>query len=380
MQTPIQQWRALIAKGQLQHDPAQEQAAQMLSLLSGRLQNWKPGKKKPLFGKMDPAPVGLYLYGDVGRGKSMLMDMFYQSAPTDRKVRVHFHDFMQKVHGQIANWRQLPLADKKKHPHYVRGCGDDPIAPVAKGICQGADLLCFDEFQVSDIADAMLLGRLFEKIFSAGVIVVLTSNRAPDDLYRDGLNRQRFLPFIARVKGQLDVLDLQGARDYRRGQVSSKSLYFTPLNTAADQGMDALWCDLLAGEAQIARDIQVQGRVLSVARSIGGAARLGFGPLCDTALGTADYLELAAQFHTVFLEHVPKMGPDQRNAAKRFVLLIDALYEARVKLVISAAGEPDQLYDVGDGSFEFARCASRLAEMRSDAWVDAVHQGRGLVV
>jgi len=380
MPTPIEIWRERVNRGQLQHDPAQERAAQMLTLLSARLRNWQPGKKVHLFGRLAPQPVGLYLYGDVGRGKSMLMDIFYAAAPVEKKIRVHFHDFMQQVHHKIGAWRKMDEATRRKHPDYVRGAVDDPIASVAKGISDRADLICFDEFQVSDIADAMLLGRLFEMIFAAGTVMVATSNRAPVDLYKNGLNRQHFLPCIALLGEYLDVLDLQGARDYRRDKLTSRTLYFTPLDPPAEQGLDNLWSTLAAGAPEVPRNVHVQGRTLFVPRSIGGAARLEFADICEAALGPADYLELAAQFHTVFVEHVPIMGPEQRNAAKRFVLLIDALYEARAKLVLSAAAEPDQLYDFGDGSFEFTRCASRLREMRSDEWCDMVHDGKGLVV
>lgn len=380
MTTPIQTWRALVADKKLYHDPAQERAAQMLTLLQSRLRNWKPGRKVMLFGRTAPQPMGLYLYGEVGRGKSMLMDMFFQSAPVDKKSRIHFHDFMQNVHREIANWRTMDPAAKKRHPNYVRGAGDDPIAPVAKGIANCAHLICFDEFQVSDIADAMLLGRLFESLFGLGVVVVATSNRPPDQLYKDGLNRQRFVPFIRLLGEHLDVLDLQAARDYRRGKLANKDLYVVPLGGEATAHLDGLWLELLAGAEAYPRILQVQGRTLEVEQTFGGAARISFAELCDQNRGIADYLELAKQFHTVFLENIPILGSEQRNQAKRFVLLIDALYEAGVKLVVSAAAEPEDLYIAGDGSFEFARCASRLSEMRVEAWAERVHGGKGLVV
>jgi len=376
VRTPIETWRKWVADGQLQHDPAQERAAQMLTLLSTRLQNWQPGKRPLLFGRAAPQPKGLYLYGDVGRGKSMLMDMFYQCAPVDKKIRVHFHDFMQSTHKNIAHWRSLNSKEQRQHPHFVRADADDPIAAIAKGIALHTNLICFDEFQVSDIADAMLLGRLFEKLFARDVVMVATSNRPPDDLYKDGLNRHRFLPFIDLLYQNLDALELPAARDYRKDLLQVQQLYFLP----TDEGLDGLWQTMLAGSTAYGRELQVQGRSLELTQTFGGAVRVSFAQLCDQALGVADYLELAAQFHTVFLEQVPKMEPDQRNQAKRFVWLIDALYEAQVKLVISAEVEPEQLYDAGDGNFEFARCASRLLEMRSNDWAELVHGGKGLVV
>ncbi|VAV94307.1 ATPase [hydrothermal vent metagenome] len=380
MGTVIETWRKLVTDDQLQFDPSQERAAQMLTLLAGRLHNWKPGKKTMLFGRAEPSPKGLYLYGDVGIGKSMLMHMFFTSAPVARKTRVHFHDFMQQAHRDIAQWRSFTPQQRRQHANYVKGAGDDPIAPVAKGIAAIADLICFDEFQVTDIANAMLLGRLFDKLFAAGVVMVATSNRAPQELYQDGLNRQLFLPFIDLLGQQLDILELVGVRDYRQDKLASKPAYFTPLGSASDAGLDELWQNLLAGAKPYARKIYVQGRELSFANTFGGAVRTSFAELCEPALGSADYLELAAQFHTVFVEQIPKMTADKRNEAKRFVLLIDALYEARVKLVVSAATQPEQLYDTGDGSFEFARCASRLMEMRSDNWRDMAHSGQGLVI
>ncbi|PHR57609.1 MAG: cell division protein ZapE [Robiginitomaculum sp.] len=380
MGTPIEIWRKRVADGQLHHDPAQERAAQMLTLLSGRLLGWKPGKKTLLFGRPEPQPIGLYLYADVGRGKSMLMDMFFQSAPVNKKIRVHFHDFMQNCHREIAKWRGLSERERQQHANFVRGAGNDPIAPLAKGIFDQANLICFDEFQVSDIADAMLLGRLFEQLFERGIVMVATSNRPPEDLYKDGLNRRRFLPFIELLGQKLDALELPAARDYRREQLATSQLYFTPLGAGANGGLDRLWGQLLAGAQEMPRSLHVLGRELVIARTFGGSARTDFAALCAVPLAAADYLELASQFHTLFLEQVPKLGPEQRNEAKRFVMLIDTLYEAGVKLVISADAEPDQLYDQGDGSFEFSRCASRLIEMRSDSWAEMVHAGRGLAV
>lgn len=380
MDTPIKIWRELVANEKLFHDPAQERAAQMLTLLQSRLQDWQPQKKPILFGRTIPQPKGLYLYGEVGRGKSMLMDMFYASAPVERKTRVHFHDFMQSVHQKIATWRKLDDKEKKRHQDYVRGSLSDPVIAVAKSIADKSHLICFDEFQVSDIADAMLLGRLFEQLFARNVVMVATSNRAPSDLYKDGLNRQRFVPFIKLLERQVDVLDLQAAKDYRRDRLQTQKLYFTPLGQSAEIQIEEVWQQLIVGATASSRTLLVQGRELPIKQTFGGAARLTFAELCQTTRGVADYLMLAEQFHTLFLEDVPQMQTEQRNEAKRFVLLIDALYEARVKLIISADAEPEKLYQDGDGSFEFARCASRLNEMRSDNWVELHHDGKGLAV
>jgi len=380
METPIETWRGLVAQEKLHHDPVQERAAQMLSLLQARLQNWRPNKKPKLFGRVVPQPMGLYLYGEVGRGKSMLMDMFYASAPVSKKSRIHFQDFMQIVHRQISRWRKMDQSEKRRHPNFVRGVGDDPISPVAKGIFAEAHLICFDEFQVSDITDAMLLSRLFEHLFALGIVMVATSNRPPEELYKDGLNRQRFLPFISLLNQQLDVLDLAAARDYRQDGLRKAELYITPLNAQAKAIMDVIWQKIIVGGRAYPRKFTVLGRELEFANTFGGAVRLSFPEICDRALASADYLEFAKQFHTVLLENVPVLTAEHRNQAKRFVMLIDALYEARVKLIISAAAEPEQLYQGGDGRFEFSRCASRLMEMRSQSWAEQNHEAKGLVI
>ncbi|MBL1430876.1 MAG: AFG1 family ATPase [Robiginitomaculum sp.] len=380
MDTPIKTWRELVASKKLFHDPAQERAAQMLTLLQARLQNWQPRKKPKLFGRTAPQPKGIYLYGEVGRGKSMLMDMFYSSAPVTKKSRVHFQDFMQIIHRQISRWREMDEPTKRKHPNFVRGAGDDPIASVAKGIFAEAHLICFDEFQVSDITDAMLLSRLFEHLFALGIVMVATSNRPPEGLYKDGLNRQRFLPFISLLNQRLDVLDLAADRDYRQDGLRKAELYITPLSSNSKLKIDALWQKIIVGGKAYSRKFIVLGRELEFENTFGGAVRLSFSEICDRALASADYLEFAKQFHTVLLENVPVLAAENRNQAKRFVMLIDALYEARVKLIISADAEPEELYQGGDGSFEFARCASRLVEMRSDSWAQMSHGGKGLVV
>lgn len=355
-----------VASGALTVDSAQAEAAGHLDALATTLAN--PPKKK-LFGK-PPEPVrGLYIWGGVGRGKSMLMDLFFAEAKTVPKRRVHFHEFMAEVHERLDAWRKLDEAGRRRSPWHVRGAGDDPIAPVAKQVASEAKLLCFDEFQVTQIADAMILGRLFDAVFGYGVTVVATSNRKPDDLYRDGINRQLFLPFIARLKERCDVMELAAARDYRLDRLVEAPVWYAPLDAGSAAALDLAWNRLTLGAEPQHVVLTVKGRKLDISREAAGVARFTFEELCARPLGPLDYLTLAATFHTVILEGIPLLTPDRRNEAARFVSLIDALYEARTKLVASAAAEPDWLYTEGDGAFEFQRTASRLFEMRSAAYM-----------
>lgn len=370
MTTPIDLWRRRVEAGTLTPDPDQEGAAQALSELAQRLKPWKPGAKT-LFGKTKPAPKGLYLWGGVGRGKSMLMDLFVETAPVEARRRAHFHEFMQDAHARINRWRGLSKSERRRQPEYVKGAGDDPIPPVARALASEARLLAFDEFHVTDIADAMILGRLFEGLFEEGVVVVATSNRHPDDLYRDGINRQLFLPFIDLLKQKLAIHELDGGVDHRLRQLEAAPVYYSPLGADADHAMDLAWERLTSGAAPQRCVLEVQGRELVVEREVAGVARFGFRELCARALGAADYLAIAGRFHTVLLDRVPKLSPDKRNEAKRFVTLIDALYEAKTKLVMSADAEPDDLYPSGDGAFEFERTASRLMEMRTHDYLAA---------
>ncbi|MEP3074059.1 cell division protein ZapE [Maricaulis sp.] len=370
MKTPLDLWRQRVDAGSLNPDPDQERAAAALSELSGRLTGWKPGAKT-LFGKTKPAPKGLYLWGGVGRGKSMLMDLFIETAPVASRRRAHFHEFMQGAHARINRWRSLSKADRRRQPEYVKGAGEDPIPPVARSLASEARLLAFDEFHVTDIADAMILGRLFERLFAEGVVIVATSNRHPDDLYRDGINRQLFLPFIELLKDRLDVMELDGGVDHRLRQLEAAPVYYCPLGADADHAMDLAWERLTSGATPQRCTLDVQGRELVVEREVAGVARFTFPELCARPLGAGDYLAIAGRFHTVLLDRVPKLSPDKRNEAKRFVTLIDALYEARTKLVMSADAEPDDLYPSGDGAFEFERTASRLMEMRTHEYLAA---------
>jgi cell division protein ZapE len=370
MATPIDRLKARIASGELSPDADQERAAQALGALQQRLAQWKPGKRG-LFSKPKPAPKGLYLWGGVGRGKSMLMDLFYDDAPTQPKRRVHFHEFMQDVHTRIAEWRGLSERERRRRAEYVKGAVDDPIPPVARALIAKSRLLCFDEFQVTDIADAMILGRLFEALYAEGIVVVATSNRFPDDLYKDGINRQLFLPFIDELKSRMDLFELNGGVDHRLRQLEAAPVYYCPLDTDAELAMEDAWDRLTHCAAPQQCTLIVNGRELIVEREAAGVARFGFEELCARPLGAADYLAISRRFHTVLLERTPKLSPDKRNEAKRFVTLIDTLYEARTKLVMSADAEPQDLYPAGDGAFEFERTVSRLIEMRSHDYLAA---------
>ncbi|MEQ3649819.1 cell division protein ZapE [Hyphomonas sp.] len=361
MRNVLEKYEARVESGQLTPDPVQATVAAALNDLEHRLANRKTGG---WFSKAETV-TGLYMWGGVGRGKSMLMDLFFESAPVEARRRVHFHEFMAEVHDRLDAWRKLSQDDRKRSEWRVKGAGDDPIAPVAKQIASEASLLCFDEFQVTQIADAMVLARLFEALFDMAVTVVATSNRHPNDLYKDGINRPLFLPFIEHLKAHCDILELASERDYRLDRLIEAPVWYAPLNAGSEAALDRAWDRLTLGAEPQHCVLTVKGRKLEVHREAAGVARFTFEELCARPLGSRDYLAIAANFNTVILSGIPTLGPENRNEAARFVALIDALYEAKIKLVASAAAEPESLYPEGDGSFEFERTASRLHEMRS---------------
>ncbi len=374
---PLQAYRRMRRDGALKHDPAQELAVEKLQALHKRLAQYDPTGETgwtQIFAlkrrRREPPPQGLYMFGDVGRGKSMLMDLLFATVPMEHKRRVHFHAFMQEVHDAVHAWRQAKDENGNND-------GDDPIPPFAETVAAQAWLLCFDEFQVTNVADAMILGRLFTELFERGVVVVATSNVAPDDLYAGGLNRELFLPFIALFKQKLDILHLPGDTDHRRARqialLDGMPTYHYPLGPKARQSLDTAFKGLTE-DAVVGEDtITVKGRNVTSAAAGGGIARFTFAELCHEALGPADYLAIAARYHTVVLADVPKLKPKEHNEAKRFVTLIDALYEHKVKLIVAADAAPDKLYPEGETAFEFARTASRLMEMQSHDYLTAPH-------
>lgn len=369
MESVLTELNSRIQAGELQIDPAQINAAKALDALLERLD--ENSNKKRFFWQKKEKVKGLYLWGGVGRGKSMLMDWFFEAAPITAKSRVHFHAFMLDVHDRIGRWRKLTDSEKRASKYYVRGAGDDPIAPVAEYFAQNASLLCFDEFHVTDITDAMILSRLFAALWDRGVVVVATSNREPDGLYKHGLNRDLFEPFIELMLTNLIIHEFAGELDHRLRQLSAAPVYYSPLGDGTETAIEAAW-NRLTGMA-IARPtvLKVQGRELVLENTAAGTARTSFHRLCSQPLGPADYLKLAHSFQTLILENVPQMDRDMKNEAKRFVTLIDALYETRTKLIMSAEVGPQELYKTGDGSFEFERTTSRLMEMRSEEYLGA---------
>ncbi|NOX94351.1 MAG: cell division protein ZapE [Alphaproteobacteria bacterium] len=366
---PRPRYNALVKKGALDIDPAQDEAVDRLQAIHLSLMEYGNGRR--LLGQRKPMPQGLYLWGEVGRGKTLLMDLFFNNTSYALKRRVHFHEFMAETHERIAAWRAADDGEKRRHKAYSRKAPDDPITPVAYDIAREARLLCFDEFQINDIADAMILGRLFSALFDFGVVAVATSNRAPDELYKDGLNRQLFLPFIDLLKLRLDVFELRAEKDYRLAKLENAPVYYQPLGPAADAAMAKAWERMICDAHEQQETLQVKGRTLVIPRAARGAARFTFNDLCAKPLGASDYLAIIRRYGAIFIDHIPIMGADMRNEAKRFVALIDTIYDSRTKMICSADGEPHELYRVGDGAFEFERTASRLMEMRSTDYLSA---------
>ncbi len=364
---------ALVRDGALERDPAQEIVVRRLDALEAELGEYRLARKSSALGwlfaarKPQAAPQGLYIWGSVGRGKSMLMDLFFAASAARRKRRVHFHAFMADVHARIHGWRQSAKLGAAK--------GDDPIAPVADALADEAWLLCFDEFSVTDIADAMILGRLFTALFARGVIVVATSNVEPDRLYENGLNRALFVPFIALLNQRMAVMKLDARTDFRLEKLSGAPVYHTPADAAAHLSLTAAFKTLTGRESAPPRTLDVLGRAVAIPQAAQGVARFGFHDLCGIALGAADYLAIAREFHTVLIDAIPVMGFEMRNEARRFIWLIDALYDRHVKLIASAQAEPMSLYAAADGRevFEFERTASRLIEMRSTDYLALPH-------
>ncbi len=339
----------------------QERAVVKLQLLWERLRDYDPAAKQSWrvrlgFASPRPVPRGIYIHGRVGRGKSMLMDAFFATATPAKKRRVHFYAFMAEVHARI---------------HARREEKGDPIPPVAAAIAAEATLLCFDEFHVVDIADAMILGRLFAALWDSGVVVVATSNRAPEMLYAGGLQRERFLPFIDLLKQKLDVVQLDGPRDYRLARFAGRQVYFTPIDDQSYRALEHAFGDLTDNASAVVEAVTVLGREVKVPRAAKGVAWFQFDELCGAALGPQDFLALVARYHTFILEAIPRLGVEQRNEAKRFNIFIDALYDAHGNLICSAAAPPEKLYESGEGAFEFQRTVSRLLEMQSDDYIAA---------
>ncbi|MFN3433701.1 MAG: cell division protein ZapE [Sphingomonas sp.] len=354
---------ALVAAGELRPDPEQRAAAIRLDALAKALEApVRTGLLARLTGRGTATPRGVYMFGDVGRGKSMLMDLFYTHVAVERKRRVHFSEFMLEVHGRIAIERRKEAGD--------------PIAPVAAALAAETRLLAFDEMMVTNSPDAMILSRLFTALLEAGVTIVTTSNRAPADLYKNGLNREHFLPFIALIEARLDVVTLNGPFDYRRDRLGQQNTWLVPNGPDATADLSAAFFRLTDHEVTEpipSEDLTVQGRTLHVPKTLKGVAVFSFKKLCGEARGAADYLAVARRYHTVILVGIPRLGPENRNEAARFVALIDALYEHKVKLLAAADAEPDALYPEGDGRFEFQRTVSRLEEMRSEAYLAQGH-------
>ena len=377
---PLAAYRARVAQGALKADPAQAHAAEILQTLWRNLRGYDPrpavaAAPRGFLGKLfgggkrgsgdlaapEGTPEGLYLVGAVGRGKSMLMDLFFDTAEVPRKRRIHFHAFMQEAHNRIHAWR-------KANPS-----ADDPMPPLADRIAAEASLLCFDEFQVHDITDAMILGRLFEALFARGVVMVATSNTAPQDLFKGKPGRDAFLPFIALIQSRVEVFYLESAQDYRRERIRGLPTWHYPISGRSERALDAAFLEL-SGEAHgQPASLQVLGRAVPVGESARGVVRVSFDDICGRPLGPADYLALATHFHTLVLDGIPRLGPENFDRARRFITLVDALYEHRCKLVASAEAGPDQLYEQGENAAMFERTASRLMEMQSQEYLGLPH-------
>lgn len=386
---PEGEYQTLIQAAELKSDADQAKAVTSLERLHRELSDypviknihdgfhfrWPAGIFR-LLNSHKSAPQGIYLYGGVGRGKSMLMDLFYATATITSKRRVHFHEFMLDIHARLKQWHDFSKQERAQHGG--RTNDEDPIPSIARRIANEATLLCFDELQVTDIADAMVLTRLFKELFAQGVIVVATSNRPPDDLYKNGLNRQRFLPFIEQIKEKLEIIPLEGPVDYRYNRLKGAQTYYFPINEETTAQLSAVFFRLtdrsIADRAKVpSEELTVQGRTLFVPKAARGVAVFSFKRLCANPLGSADYLTIARTYHTVIMVAIPQFTSGNNDEAKRFITLIDALYEHGVKFLCSAAVPLHSLYSGGDVSFEFERTRSRLMEMQSEDYLTRGH-------
>lgn len=388
---PLEAYKQLEVEGEIRPDQDQLRVLAHFDRLYGELldypeitektkglaiKSWRLAQLFRRSGSKTKPPRGLYVYGGVGRGKSMLMDLFYEVAPLKAKKRVHFHEFMLDVHARLKKWREL--SPKERIALGGRATEEDPIPPVARQMATEATLLCFDEMQVTDIADAMVLSRLFGEMLDRGVIVVATSNRPPEDLYKDGINRQLFMPFIDRLKADFDVVALDGPTDYRYDRLKGVQTYYAPINQETTEKLSAAFFRLTDRDVENrdkvpSDELTVQGRTIFVPKAARGVAVFSFKRLCANPLGSADYLAIARAYHTVIMVAIPKLSKEKRNEAKRFVTFIDALYEHGVKFLCSAEVPPEDLYPAGDGAFEFERTVSRLMEMQSEDYLARGH-------
>ena len=365
MSAVTQSYRELVASGSITGDPAQLEVVAALDELATAVQQWEArrGHLSRWFGGQSSSPMGLYIHGGVGRGKTMLMDLFFEAAATRRKRRWHFHSFMSDTHAAIARAR-----------HAIEG---DPLPEVARAIAAEVHLLCFDELHVTDIADAMILSRLFKGLFERGVVMVATSNSHPRDLYKDGLNRALFLPCVDLIEQHMRIVELQSPTDYRLAKLTGERMYFSPLGPESDAAMDRVWRRLTASVPCRPLVLEVSGRRLEIANACLGTARCTFDELCERPLGSLDYLALTDSVQMLLLDRIPRLPPERRNAARRFVTLVDTLYDRRIGLVASADGLPTELYPAGDGAELFERTASRLIEMQGSEYLrDRAAPGR----
>ena len=378
MQNPVtDRYHALLSEEALERDQAQLRVAAELDRLLDELDGFQRAKDAGLLGRLfgrkskAPPPRGIYLWGSVGRGKTMLMDLFYEAAPMQAKRRVHFQSFMADVHQRIHDWRLASKAGTAR--------GDEPVAPVADDLAAQAWLLCFDEFTVTDIADAMILGRLFQALFARGVVIVATSNVEPGRLYEGGLNRALFLPSIRQIEQHMQVLELDAPKDFRLEKLAGAPVYHAPADAAAHEALSRAFKSLTGRSRGEPRSLELLGRQLLVPQAVNGVARFSFHDLCEQPLGSSDYLAIAREFHTVVIDDIPVLPAAKRNEARRLTWLIDALYDMQVKVVASAQDQPTGLYLATHGreAFEFERTASRLIEMRSTDYLALPHGARG---